>query len=145
MRVKYLGESGDRLCPRETHGRPWPCEWVARRHCVKRRGERLDVAKTQSERSGKRRDGAKRKVSEGSSLRLTMMTAARSFCLPGSTILISLRALSAVAQPRPPERLPQNAQRRDFLKNPLYSLSKISKACGTIIAFCSPKISNFTS
>ena len=35
-----IGEAGGRLCPRETHGRPWPCEWVARRHCVKRRGER---------------------------------------------------------------------------------------------------------
>ena len=35
-----VGEAGGRLCPRETHGRPWPCEWVARRHCVKRRGER---------------------------------------------------------------------------------------------------------
>ena len=58
-----------RLCPRETHGRPWPCEWVARRHCVKSRGERQYVAKTRHERSGKRRDGAKRKVSEGSSLR----------------------------------------------------------------------------
>ena len=68
-----IGEAGGRLCPRETHGRPWPCEWVARRHCVKRRGERQYVAKTRSERSGKRRDGAKRKVSEGSCLRLAMM------------------------------------------------------------------------
>ena len=64
-----VGEAGGRLCPRETHGRPWPCEWVARRHCVKRRGERQYVAKTRNERSGKRRDGAKRKVSEGSCLR----------------------------------------------------------------------------
>ena len=71
-----VGEAGGRLCPRETHGRPWPCEWVARRHCVKRRGERLDVAKTRSERSGKRRDGAKRKVSEGSCLRLALVAAA---------------------------------------------------------------------
>ena len=72
-----VGEAGGRLCPRETHGRPWPCEWVARRHCVKRRGERQYVAKTRNERSGKRRDGAKRKVSEGSCLRRTMRAAER--------------------------------------------------------------------
>ena len=65
-----------RLCPRETHGRPWPCEWVARRHCVKSRGERQYVAKTRHERSDERRDGAKRKVSEGSSLRLALVAAA---------------------------------------------------------------------
>ena len=64
-----VGEAGGRLCPRETHGRPWPCEWVARRHCVKRRGERQYVAKTRHERRDERRDGAKRKVSEGSILR----------------------------------------------------------------------------
>ena len=71
--VCVVGEAGGRLCPRETHGRPWPCEWVARRHCVKRRGERQYVAKTRSERSGKRRDGAKRKLSEGSCLRLALV------------------------------------------------------------------------
>ena len=62
---RVVGEAGGRLCPRETHGRPWPCEWVARRHCVKRRGERQYVAKTRNERRDERRDGAKRKVSEG--------------------------------------------------------------------------------
>ena len=36
-------------------------------------GRATDVAKTRSERSGKRRDGAKRKVSEGSCLRMAMM------------------------------------------------------------------------
>ena len=70
------GEAGGRLCPRETHGRPWPCEWVARRHCVKSRGERQYVAKSRNERSGKRRDGAKHKVSEGSCLRLPLVAAA---------------------------------------------------------------------
>ena len=39
-------------------------------------GRATDVAKTRSERSGKRRDGAKRKVSEGSSLRLALVAAA---------------------------------------------------------------------
>ena len=67
-RARSLARQG-RLCPRETHGRPWPCEWVARRHCVKSRGERQYVAKTRHERRDERRDGAKRKVSEGSSLR----------------------------------------------------------------------------
>ena len=71
--TKGQGDAGGRLCPRETHGRPWPCEWVARRHCVKRRGERQYVAKTRNERRDERRDGAKRKVSEGSGLRLAMM------------------------------------------------------------------------
>ena len=55
-----------RLCPRETHGRPWPCEWVARRHCVKRRGERQmslrpgvnAVASDGMERSGRFRRAA---------------------------------------------------------------------------------------
>ena len=39
-------------------------------------GRATNVAKTRSERSGKRRDGAKRKVSEGSSLRLALVAAA---------------------------------------------------------------------
>ena len=39
-------------------------------------GRATDVAKTRSERSGKRRDGAKRKVSEGSCLRLALVAAA---------------------------------------------------------------------
>ena len=69
------GEAGGRLCPPETHGRPWPCEWVARRHCVKGRSERQYVAKTRHERRDERRDGAKRKVSEGSCLPLTTLEA----------------------------------------------------------------------
>ena len=48
---------------------------MARRHCVKRRGERQYVAKTRHERRDERRDGAKRKVSEGSSLRLALVAA----------------------------------------------------------------------
>ena len=39
-------------------------------------GRATNVAKTRSERSGKRRDGAKRKVSEGSCLRLALVAAA---------------------------------------------------------------------
>ena len=39
-------------------------------------GRATNVAKTRSERSGKRRDGAKRKVSEGSGLRLALVAAA---------------------------------------------------------------------
>ena len=123
--TKGQGEAGGRLCPRETHGRPWPCEWVARRHCVKRRGERQYVAKTRSECSGKRRDGAKRKVSEGSYLRLAMMAVvpaplwhfpvfrtcnvrtknslSRRFCsgrVTSGTTLMPLCALRAVVQNR---------------------------------------------
>ena len=63
---RVVGEAGGRLCPRETHGRPWPCEWVARRHCVKHRGVRQmslspgvnAVASDGMERSGRYRRAA---------------------------------------------------------------------------------------
>ena len=48
---------------------------------MKRRGERQYVAKTRNERRDERRDGAKRKVSEGSCLRLALVAAACRSCL----------------------------------------------------------------